>query len=295
MGWGEVIASATRAAAGGFLVCGLAGTGLAADKSRYSLFNPTPTALMREMTTDRPDTTEVPFTIDAGHFQTESTLFGYTRSRQDMDGATSDTFDFADTNLRIGLTNDIELSLVWQPYGIVRTNGGAAGASVRQVGIGSVDVRAKINLWGNDDFDKVGSAMALLPFVTVPTDRGNGIGAAQVEGGLVVPIAFALPAGFGLGVNLGALAVADEDGAGRHGEYLATASASYDWTQKFATYAEVVALFGVDDPKGNDVFIVGGGWTYALTDNVQLDGGMNFGLTAAADRYNPFLGLSMRY
>jgi long-subunit fatty acid transport protein len=53
-------------------------------------------------------------------------------------------------------------------------------------------------------------------------------------------------------------------------------------------------VFGVDDPRG-DVVIVGSGWTYALTDNVQLDGGMNFGVTAASDHYNPFLGLSMRY
>ncbi len=92
-----------------------------ADKSQYSLFNPTPRRLMREMTTDRPDTTEVPFTVDAGHVQTESTLFGYTRTRPDIDGAVSDAFDFAYTNVRIGLTNDVELSLIWQPYGHVRT------------------------------------------------------------------------------------------------------------------------------------------------------------------------------
>jgi hypothetical protein len=40
-----------------------------ADKSAFSLFNPTPRELMREMSTDRPDTTESPYTVDAGHFQ----------------------------------------------------------------------------------------------------------------------------------------------------------------------------------------------------------------------------------
>lgn len=264
------------------------------DKSQYNLFNPTPRRLMREMTTDRPDTTEVPFTVDAGHFQTESTLFGYARTRPDVDGAESDVYEFAYTNLRIGLTNNVELSLVWQPYGIVNTNLVDPEPNLRQSGVGSVDIRGKINLWGNDDFEKIGSAAALLPIVTIPTDDDNGIGVAAVEGGMVVPVAFALPAGFGLGSNFGLFAIQDEDGEGYHTEYIATSALSYDWTDKFGTYVEVVGLFGVDDPRG-DIVQLGTGWTYALTDDVQLDGGINIGLTDASDRYNPFVGLSMRF
>src|SRR5258707_15821817 len=41
------------------------------DKSGYTLFNPTPREYMRAFTTDRPDLTESPFTVDAGHFQLE--------------------------------------------------------------------------------------------------------------------------------------------------------------------------------------------------------------------------------
>lgn len=264
------------------------------DKSRYSLFNPTPRSQMREMTTDRPDITEVPFTVDAGHFQTESTLFGYARGRADTDGVTSEGYEFVYTNLRIGLTNDIELSLVWQPYGIVNARSAEPEPLPSQSGIGSVDIRAKFNLWGNDDFEQVGSAFALLPVITLPTDKENGIGASEVEGGLAAFLALALPAGFGLGFNAGAYAIADAEGTGYHAEYMASASGSYDWTKKFATYVEVVTFLGLDDPRG-DVVLLGGGWTYALTDDIQLDGGVNFGVTAASDRYNPFLGLSMRY
>ena len=42
------------------------------DKSDYTLFNPTPRDRLREMSTDRPDKTESPFTVDAGHFQIET-------------------------------------------------------------------------------------------------------------------------------------------------------------------------------------------------------------------------------
>src|SRR5437764_1052507 len=40
----------------------------AADKSSYTLFNPTPLNLMRDLNPDRPDVTESPFTVDAGHY-----------------------------------------------------------------------------------------------------------------------------------------------------------------------------------------------------------------------------------
>src|SRR5687768_9344774 len=114
-------ATAIRAAAGALALMATAGGGLAADKSHYSLFNPTPDRHLRDMTTDRPDLTEVPFTVDAGRVQIETNLFGYTRSRPDEDGAVTDAYDFAISNVRIGVTNDLELSLVWQPYGALRT------------------------------------------------------------------------------------------------------------------------------------------------------------------------------
>gem|GEM_PF-5119181 len=41
------------------------------DKSAFHLFHPTPTEWMREFSTDRPDQTESPHTVDAGHFQIE--------------------------------------------------------------------------------------------------------------------------------------------------------------------------------------------------------------------------------
>ena len=37
------------------------------------------------------------------------------------------------------------------------------------------------------------------------------------------------------------------------------------------------------------------GMSYPLTRDVQLDAGVNIGLTSAADDVNPFVGLSVRY
>ncbi len=37
------------------------------------------------------------------------------------------------------------------------------------------------------------------------------------------------------------------------------------------------------------------GTTYKLTRNIQLDAGVNLGVTRSADDVNPFVGLSVRY
>src|SRR5215470_16230363 len=147
-----------------------------ADKSQYWLLNPTPDKLLREMTTDRPDITESPFTVDAGHVQFETTIVGYSRSAPDQAHTVTDEFEFATTNMRIGITNSAELSLVWQPYGTVRVRQTDPVRVFHQSGMGELNIRTKFNLWGNDTFEKPGAtALALLPFVSLPTDRHNGI------------------------------------------------------------------------------------------------------------------------
>jgi hypothetical protein len=250
---------------------------------------------LRDMTTDRPDTTESPFTIDAGHVQVETNLAAYVRSRPDVDGAVTDTFEFATTNIRIGLTTNTEVNVVWQPYGSARTRSAGGAASQHASGIGGLDIRGKINLWGNDTFDNMGSALALLPFLTLPTDSDNGISPGQVEGGLIVPLALALPANFGLGLNGGVVWVKSDGADGYHAEYLATASLAYEWNAKLGTYYEVAATFNTGDPRSDSVVLLGTGVTYAMSENLQLDAGVNFGVTDAADRINPFIGISRRF
>lgn len=265
----------------------------AADKSQYSLFRPTPDNLMREMTTDRPDTTEVPFTVDAGHFQMETNVLGYARSPRGPDGAVSNSFDVLTTNLRIGLTHETELSLVSRPYGSIRTHG--PGFYSRQSGVGGMDVRLKYNLWGNDTFEAPGStAFAFLPYVTLPTDRFNGIGPDKIEGGISALWQIKFNETYGLGINASIAAERlGEIPAYRPGGLL-TFSLSQAWTEKFGLYYEAITRYGIGDGRG-EIVTLGGGMTYRINKNLQLDAGVNFGVTRAADRVNPFIGFSARY
>ena len=59
-------------------LCALASAAFAQkSKSEFNFLNPTPTNQMRETNTDRPDKTEGPYTVDAGHVQIEMDLANY--------------------------------------------------------------------------------------------------------------------------------------------------------------------------------------------------------------------------
>jgi hypothetical protein len=283
-----------RLAMGAVVLLGTASIAVGQDKSQYTLFDPTPEPLLRDLTTDRPDTTETPFTVDAGHVQIETTVVGFSRSPRDSAGAVTDSVEIATTNVRIGLTNTVEAGFVWQPYGIVRSRDDPAG-SVRQSGIGGLELRGKVNLWGNDTFGKVGSsALGLLPFAVFPTDRHNGISPEFAEGGLIVPYALKLSEKFGLGLNAGVTWLKSDAATAHHPEYLASASLSYEWNEKLGTFYEVAARLHTEDPRG-DAVVLATGLTYRLSKNLQLDAGVNVGVTPAADRFNPFVGLAVRF
>lgn len=263
------------------------------DKRSYSLWNPTPDALLRDMTTDRPDITEVPFTIDAGRVQIESNVLGYARSRPDGDGVVSNAYEIVNSNIRIGLTHNTEASIIFQPYGLQRSL--TSDGLVRSSGTGALLLRGKFNLWGNDTFEKPGStALALLPYISVPSDRTNGISPETVSGGLQTFFAIKFDGGFSLGINAGLHAIRNPADSAYHSESSGSASLGYEWTPEFTTYGEVAVRLGTRDPLG-DIAIVGGGMSYKIRRNIQIDGGINFGVTRAADRINPFLGLTVRF
>ena len=242
---------------------------------------------LRDLTTDRPDVTESPFTVDAGHFQLETTLFGHTRTRAAGGEPAADIYEFGTSNLRIGLADNFEIGIVWQPYGILHPRGG--GAATR--GVGSVDLRAKLNLWGNDGGT---TALALLPYVTLPTDGANGIGAAETGFGVIVLLAIDLGGGFGLGLNGAVEFTGEAEGRGLDAAGLVSASLAQAWTDRLGSYAEVVWAFGEADAPG-DVVTLNTGMTLALGRDWQLDAGINVGATRAADRLTSFIGISKRF
>lgn len=267
-------------------------TGGKPDKRAYNLFNPTPDNLLREFATDRPDKTESAYTVDAGHYQIEMDLLGYTYDRSNAGGerVTTKALAIAPINLKFGVFNNVDLQLIAESYNIQRTKDRDTNSSTRVSGFGDLFLRCKTNLWGNDGGP---SALSVMPFVKIPTNE-EGLGNEALEGGIIFPFAMELPADWGLGAQAEVDHLQNSDSTDYHQEFSNTVTVSHDIIGKLAGYVELYS--NVSNERGAKwIATFDFGFTYAITRDIQLDAGMNIGLTSAADDFNPFIGLSMRY
>lgn len=245
----------------------------------------------REFSTDRPDTTESPYTVPPGRLQVETTGVGWSRSGKDSDGVRTTTWEVGTTELRIGLTPRLEANVFFQPYGRNTFSDGKPA----EEGTGDVTLRAKYNFWGADGVKEKGdTAFGIIPLVDIPTDRKNGIGSAGVGGGVILPLDVSFGGRFSLGANVGVVARREDLDKGYAAVVLSSASLSIDWTEKLGTYHEIALELNKGDKEG-DVANYNTGVTYKLADNLQLDAGVSIGLTRAADRITTFFGVSKRF
>jgi hypothetical protein len=235
---------------------------------------------MREMATDRPDTTESPITVDAGHFQIETSLVEYAR-----DGGGFKGWDLAPTNLKVGLLNNVDVQFVLAPYADVSEDRAPHAA-----GFGDAQLRVKVNLWGNDGGD---TALAVMPFVTFPAGE-NDLTAGHVGGGLIAPFRLSIDEKTDATVMAEADFVRDEDRDGWDTDVVHSASLGRDLSDQLGMYVEYVGVLplGGGDPDYQAFADVGA--TYSLTDDVQLDAGVNLGLTNNAQDLRVFAGVSLR-
>jgi hypothetical protein len=263
-----------------------------ADKWQYHLLNPTPREFMRDLSADRPDFTESPYTVDAGHFQIEADLFNYTRDR-DRSGSRNvkfEAYSVGSLNLKAGLLNNVDLQLIVDSYVHERVEDRVASTRDSASGFGDVQTRLKINLWGNDEGT---TAFGIMPFVKFPT-AGSGLGNDSVEGGLILPFAAGLPAGWNLGVMAEFDFLRDEIGSGYHTEFVQTVAAGRDIAGNLGGYLEFISIFGSRSDSDWRA-LAGLGLVYGWTENLVLDAGVNIGLTDAADDVNPFVGVTYRH
>jgi hypothetical protein len=258
------------------------------DKSGYNLFNPVPENLMRELNPDRPHKTESPYTLDAGHFMLEMDFANYTYDKSD--GTTTKAWNVAPFNLKAGLFNHVDLQFVFDDYLNVRTENRAAGTTTIQSSIGDFTTRLKINLWG-DDGGK--TAFALLPFIKFPTSTDN-LGNDSVEGGVIFPLAVKLPDDFDLGLETAVSCLRDDSDSNYHADFINSITLDHAIIGKLSGYLEFFSDISTLHHAGW-IGTVDTGLEFLVTENVQLDCGCNFGITRAADDFNPFAGVTVRF
>ena len=232
-------------------------------------------AALRPLSTDRPDTTESPYTVDAGHFQFEMELATWAR-----DGGESE-FSFMELNAKAGLSDSTDLQIVLPLF--THVEGG-------EEGFGDIEMRLKWNLWGNDSGP---TALALMPFIKLPTAHGN-LGNDEFEGGLIVPLAFEGPAGWSCAVMAEVDLALDDDGDAYHPELLTSATASHDLNDCTAMFVELVSILSAESSDAREAYF-NTGLTWQLAETWQLDGGVRVGLTRASTDFTPFVGASTKF
>jgi len=260
------------------------------DKSIYHLFNPTPRHLMRPLSADRPDVTESPITVDAGHVQIELSFVDYRRDDRNNDNTEVEAWTFGATNIKFGLLNNVDLQLVFDAFVDQDTEDETTGSSTNAQGFNDSQIRLKINLWGNDGGD---TAFALMPFIQLPTGSDD-LTSDEVEGGLIIPFGMELGDGWGLGLMAEIDFVYNEENDDYDIDFVHTAVVGHDIVGPLGGYLEYIGVFSGDDNTDYQA-LLGTGLTYGLSPDLVLDVGATFGLTESADDVNLFAGVTVRF
>lgn len=257
---------------------------LAQQKQSYSIFNPRPASQMRDMETDRPDVTESPFTVDAGHFQYETDLVRFKTERSE--DSKQNTTAFNKANLKIGITNSTALQIGFESFNLQRETDLLTNEKTKTHGIGDLTVRVKQNLIGNDGGD---FAMALLPYIKFPTAKYTDD--SKYEGGLILPMQLKLPGEWKIGMQVEADRLKDDDIAAMHTEFLQSLTVSHETIKNLDGIAETYYTY--DFKKHHWSNFLNAALQLSVGENFKLDAGFNYGIQHDAER-NYFIGTSFR-
>ena len=261
-----------------------------AAKHGLNLFNPTPRELLRPLTTDRPDATESPITVDAGRVQIESSLLEHARASQG--GHRVRSVAVLPTNIKFGLLDNTDIQFVFTPLQRTRTDTTVSRERAQGFGV-ETQIRLKVNLWGNDGLSaRFGdTAFAVMPFVKFPSGprslRGN-----RVEGGVILPLAIGMPGEFSLGLMAEFDLVYDDDRRQYGVDFVHTATIGHPIAGDLSGYLEYV---GIAPRVGRYQPMVSGGLTYPLADDSSIDLGARMLISRSARDVTVFAGFSRRF
>ena len=264
---------------------------VAQDKSSFNIFNPVPVNLMRELNADRPDKTDCPFTVDAGHFQVEMDFANmtYNRPNSERGNVRSTAVEIAPVNLKVGLLNNLDFQLVFTSYRWEKTDNQDNGTINQKAAFDGITLRFKVNIVGNESGF---FALALIPFVSLPLNQHN-FGNSSVEGGLGIPYSFDIPS-WDVGFQTTFRFNRNDAERGYHTEFENSISIGHLLIGTMSLSGEFFSSVSTEKVTGW-VGTIDTWLTYQVAENLRLDGGIYIGVTPAADDWHPWLGMTWRY
>lgn len=270
VGW-RWLAPFGLAAAAGLAVAGDAETGAAGVG-------------VRPMSTDRPDTTESPYTVPFGLRQIEASFADFSRDSRGIPGH-KHQWIFGQINLKLGTGDHTDVQVILNSHATAgQVEGGDRSFSN---GFGDVTVRVKRNVWGNDSGK---TAFAVMPYVSVPTH--TGMSERTWAAGLILPWSWKVNER----VSLGLMSELDfrereADSVGRF-QWLQSMTVGVAWTERVGTYHELVAMVS---PTHAFQSAFNTGITLQVREGLVFDLGARVGLSSAAPDIGIFSGFSIRF
>jgi hypothetical protein len=261
------------------------------DKRGYTLFNATPANQMRELNADRPDKTDCPFTVDAGHLQLEMDFANVTYNAPTTAHDKLQTRDYqvAPMNVKVGLLNNMDFQLVLQPCQWQRVEDTRTGSVEKDSGFSDITPRVKVNLMGNDGGF---FALALIPYLKFPS-ADHALGNGAYEGGVGIPYAFNVPH-WDVGFQTTFSCDHDAVGDGYHADIANSVSIGHAIIGPLEYHVE---FFSSVSTEQNAAWIgTFDTWlTYQANKNLVFDGGVYIGVTGAADSWHAWIGMTWRH
>jgi hypothetical protein len=241
-----------------------------------------------ELVTDRPDQTESSKTVPPGRVQVEA---GWTYSRDDGDGARTETQEIPSTLVRIGLDPRWELRAGWA--GHVSEDVSVPGSDFEASGIGDTALGAKLYMR-----DERGDTpeLALIFGASLPTG-GDEVSSERLDPGFQFSASHTLSDRHGLGYNVGMKWASEEGPGGGHrtlSSYIYTAALGTAVSERTGAFVELFGEIPASAP-GGPAHSVDGGMTYLVRDNLQLDLAGGIGLSDDADDWFIGIGVSARF
>lgn len=227
--------------------------------------------------------TEVPHTVQPGHFLLEMDALSLTLNHDGSDKFTA--LGVATTLVTTGLTPTVDVQLGAEVFVNQKIESG--GFTDRRSGIGDVYARMKWKF-----FDQAGTAVALLPYLKLPTNSG-GVGNDAVEGGLIVPWSTQLPTGFEVAA-MGEVDFKRNPADNGYDTFLyASAFAKQPLIGGFGIYGEAT----VGKSSGGEPFAstLGGGVTFNVTSHLWWDYAIYKGVSRGAADWNHVLRFNFSF
>ena len=219
--------------------------------------------------------TEIPQTVAPGKILVRMDGLSLGFDHSPVPGTNFTALGLGSTVLSAGLTDSVDLQVGATLF--LRQTYDFGGRTDSRSGLGDLRFRVKWTCWRDA---ALGTALALMPYVKVPSNTG-GVGNKKIEGGLIVPWAMTIPGGVTAGAMFQWAAVRNDSDRGYDAQWKITGAVQRRLTSAISLYGEgiVTALStGISNWTGT----IGGGALLRVTKSIELDYELQSGVNRRA-------------